>query len=282
MGEGNNAAAICPGAAFKTDALNRAYCEMLKLQDMSSSDFYAAHPELEPFDNGHGFFTLAENKKIGISEFEESGRTIPSESKSQPYDRNDCLAKASEKLKQLLQDQQPLFKRFVITKLLDSETARSFLINGGYDLIKEDLPESATFNGIDFLSFNSDMTDEMTQIIEEMSGIAINEAGNITAIFPLECIGSYCLLMEYRFYTGSGKIEAYLKRIGLIPPYVSAEKTTDISSGIPMLNRMLSGLAKYLDHKGEGESALRIIYLKEVFRIHSEPSSIKIFPGCRG
>jgi len=111
----------------------------MQMKKLSDDEFYEQNPELKTFDNGEGVFTLSKNRDVEIQEFEEAGRRI---------NYFDPMNAAMRRLTAILDGKGNIFARYYISRVLDPEVARLYLLKGeGSKYYEEDLISQMTLQG---------------------------------------------------------------------------------------------------------------------------------------
>lgn len=97
--------------------------------DQTSDEFYRYNPELRAVDNGEGLFELAENKRVGMSEFEKFGCAKLEADGSTNPERSACRRAAAEEVVKSL-TWNPRLARYYLMSVVDRDVASSILSNG--------------------------------------------------------------------------------------------------------------------------------------------------------
>jgi len=100
-----------------------------QIQQMTEDQFYAAHSDLVPYDNGAGIFVLDNNMNVTLSEMAAYGKNYFSSS-----NETQALLATAKKLASILKEKHKVFAQYYINEILDDDAAALVLASGALSL----------------------------------------------------------------------------------------------------------------------------------------------------
>ena len=122
---------------------------------LSDKMFYKQHPDLAAFDNGVPFFSLSENRSVGLDEFIEYGKEAKAKkSKETTISYQDAFRSAALDLRAILEKNGAQFARYYIENVMERDLARRFIHDYGESFYRTSIPERIEAKGPGFILSN--------------------------------------------------------------------------------------------------------------------------------